>query len=241
MTGIGIQVAGLAKICHLTSYHLGIIFSLAQLSTTTHIVTLFALREFFTQHKLLRNIRVSLMAINAILLLFTASIYLMVIDQYDMPVKCIGFSKSGPKPWAILFLLACLILPSGFGVSGVFFSGFERYKVLQQFWKFAQWMMPVTVVSSCGMFVVLNLETDALGRSPWVRDPPSLMEGTEREWTYGQMFPLLLLFLPLLSALEIYSGMPLRPLSSPKSLTHISCRDTRHSCRQPDRIDHYEY
>ena len=232
VTGIGIQVVGFSKICSLNSYHLNIIFSLAQLSTTTHIFTLVKLREYFKQHKLVRNVRVVLMAVNMALLIASGILGSLVGKRgtgtggpivrnrgssvFCMFISPVSFSLTGMATIYMLFFIAV----GTFSVLGVFFNrlpSLGSLNFLNRFYGgplYAKIIFPSTLISCSGVVFYFSARDADAFRS----DSSKVlyhMEGTEREWTYGQIFPLLLLVLPFLNALEIYNGMsePLRPFS----------------------------
>lgn len=60
--------------------------------------------------------------------------------------------------------------------------------------------------SSFLFFALLIYNAEAVAVGSHFLPAGVVMEGTEREWGYGQILPILLLTLPVLSALEIYNG-----------------------------------
>lgn len=76
---------------------------------------------------------------------------------------------------------------------------------------FGLYSVVVVLISSFGIIGIFMSvsEAMAMGKPSFVQGV--MMEGTEREWGYGQILPMLLLALPVLNALEIYNGRYLTP------------------------------
>lgn len=207
MTGIGIQVAGYSKICTLSYYHLRIVCSLAQLSTVTHIVTLLALREYFIQHKLVRNFRVFFMTVNMILLI--VNMVLVIIGSGGMVTRalCIFFIRTSTDALEILPFCLLSIFPvlGTVALIGVFSRSIPStlFKRLYQFFE-------ILTTLWVGLFLILfSIEIKHAHAMGGLTSHNSIytIEGAEKEWSYGQILPLLLLTLPVFNALEIYCGM----------------------------------
>lgn len=122
VTGLAILISGVSNQYKITNYEFQVILGLAWFSTTTHLATLSALREFFRARKPLCHIRVFGMIMILILLIY--AFFLTNLDSFDetVPIQCVFlYEGNAPPPLAwqdpnwvvgfISFLYAlCLIL-----------------------------------------------------------------------------------------------------------------------------------
>jgi hypothetical protein len=102
VTGLAILISGVSNQYKITNYEFQVILGLAWFSTTTHLATLSALRQFFRARKPLCHIRVFGMIIVLILLIY--AFFLTNFDSFDLtvPIQCM-FSVPGyeapPPVW----------------------------------------------------------------------------------------------------------------------------------------------
>ncbi|KAF1971552.1 hypothetical protein BU23DRAFT_569720 [Bimuria novae-zelandiae CBS 107.79] len=91
VTGLAILIAAVANSCQLTIYEVQIVFSLAWFSATSHITTLIVLREYFFDHKIVRNWRVFAIVAFLVLICFVQTILLLAGIHMDVgrPVQCV--------------------------------------------------------------------------------------------------------------------------------------------------------
>lgn len=125
VTGLAILIAGVSSQHRLSNYEFGVTLGLAWFSTTTHLATLSALREYFRTRKPLCHVRVSGMVVVLMLLIYI--FFLTNLDSFDwtLPVQCV-FSSSdyAPPPLAwhhpiwvlsfVTFLLALFLILKGY-------------------------------------------------------------------------------------------------------------------------------
>lgn len=101
-TGLAMLIAAIANRCQLTLYELKIVYGLAWFSATSHASTLIVLREYFYDHRVVRNIRILGIFAFMSLLSFVHIILLLVsgadIELYGRPIQCIiNGSDRGPE------------------------------------------------------------------------------------------------------------------------------------------------
>ena len=70
ISGLAVLVAGLSLHCSISVYHFSIVKDLGWLSATVHLLTILTLKPFFKSNKVLRNVRLWLVSVNAALLTF---------------------------------------------------------------------------------------------------------------------------------------------------------------------------
>lgn len=97
-TGLAVLIAGVANQCRLSTYEFSIILSLAWFSSTTHLATLDALRDYFVGHGVVRNWRVAGML--TILGLLGYSLFLTILALIglspELPIQCcLSINASG--------------------------------------------------------------------------------------------------------------------------------------------------
>jgi hypothetical protein len=205
LTGIGIQSVGLAKMQSMVPYHFFIIWMLSLLSTATHLSTLLALVNDFKRDWILRWLRQFLMFINLVLSCVFGIFVLMAVMKDlkpTLPIACVWelppHSASSNAAISIAGTIAviagnCLVF--GFGV---WYLHSQKKKWL----KFFQLVgLIILLASGAGAAIRVILLSQAFG-TPSV----PLNDTGEKDWSFGQLLPLLLLLLPLISAIEIYRG-----------------------------------
>jgi hypothetical protein len=82
-TGLAVLIAAIANQCTLSPPEFRIAFSLAWFSTTTHLATLDSLRQYFTKHKTLRNVRIFGMLTFMVLFLYCFIVVLVMENSPD--------------------------------------------------------------------------------------------------------------------------------------------------------------
>jgi hypothetical protein len=206
ITGIGIQCVGLAKIQSMIPYHFFLIWMLSLLSTATHLATLLALVNDFKRDWVLRWLRQFLMLVNFILSCTFGIIVLMVT------------LKNVPQTLAVE---CALLLPGGKppGRSGVSIAGTVAVIVgnivvfaIATWYLHSRTQRGRKILQSVGLLILVGIFAGAATRVVMLSQafgtpPVHLRDSTEHDWSFGQLLPMLLLLLPLLSTVEILRGM----------------------------------
>ncbi|RDL41421.1 Uncharacterized protein BP5553_01400 [Venustampulla echinocandica] len=205
LTGIGIQSVGLAKMHSMVPYHFFIIWMLSLLSTATHIGTLLALVNDFKRDWVLRWLRQFFMFVNLVLSCISGVFVLMAVMRSfpaTLPIACVWQvpSKDAPSNAAISIAGTIAVMA---GQCILFVLGVWYLHVKERKWlKLIQIVGLLVIVGiGAGAAVRVVLLSQAFG-SPSV----PLRDTGEKEWSFGQLLPLLLLLLPLVSAVEISRG-----------------------------------
>ncbi|EAT85390.1 hypothetical protein HBH56_039180 [Parastagonospora nodorum] len=215
LTGIGIQSVGLAKMKTMVPYHFFIIWLLSLLSTATNLVTLLALVNDFKRDWVLRWIRQILMAINMFLGILSGIFILQTVLKNlepRLPIACVweveGRGKSSNAATSVAGTIAVIA-----GQVIVFILS-TLYLHARQYPK---WMKAVQVVCliallamGTGATVRVVMESQAFGSPP---ESVNLVGPSEGKWSFGQLVPLLLLALPIISTVEIMRGETRTPPS----------------------------
>jgi hypothetical protein len=211
ITALGIQVVALMRGCEMSMYHFQIVADLAWLSSVTHVVTVAALRDCFVKERWGSAPRVCLMLGNLGLVGYTSFVaYSYDVADSDLSMSLPCFFKVNPKLNATLLGRWAALMVGAIGthfsiILAMFFLSSpkddeKRKKVL---WKFGAgirtWFVaPIYSIYGIYMAGIGLRHTQALG-APNVR-----IQGSETEWGFGQLLPLLLLVLPLFAGWEAF-------------------------------------
>lgn len=208
ITGIGIQSLALAKMDSMIPYHFFIVWMLSLLSTATHSSALLALVGDFKRDWVLRWLRQGLMAVNLILSSVMGILVLLTVMKDlrpTLPIGCAfvadpatggqdanrGLSTAGTiaviAANAIVFALA------------VWYLHLHRMRAWLKFMQIGGLLL--LFASGVGAAIRTIMISQAFG-NPNV----PLTGSSEGDWSFGQLVPLLLLILPLVSAVEIMRG-----------------------------------
>jgi hypothetical protein len=256
VTGTAILAVGIYRLPpshgQISFYHFTILADLAWFSSNTHQLAVMVLREYFQNNDALRIWRIIGMLTMGLLLLVVTGFTSVVpqSENYSCPAQCVilDFDFSGGlrgRPLALM-LISVIFLIWGYSVAlSPFFS------VTRNFWDVEQWSNTqrrpcetfrrvakpvIRVIGSEGFKIIFSTLFFALGIYELFSDraygEQQLAEDqSEDQWSFGQILPLALLALPLLTALEVYYGVCQCTFSG---LT-LSCRRSnskRHSKRQ---------
>jgi hypothetical protein len=205
ITGIGIQSVGLAKMRSLVPYHFFIIWMLSLLSTATHIGTLLALVNDFKRDWVLRWLRQFFMFVNLVLSC-VSGVFVLMAAMKDLkptlPIACVWqVSSTGAPSNAGISIAGTIAVIAG---QCIFFAVGVWYLHIKE----RQW---VTLIQTVGLVVLVAIGAGAAIRVVLLSQAfgkPSLplADTGEKDWSFGQLLPLLLLLLPLVSAVEIMRG-----------------------------------
>ncbi|KAB5566937.1 hypothetical protein GE09DRAFT_750856 [Coniochaeta sp. 2T2.1] len=217
MTGIGIQAVGLAKSDSIAPYHFFLIWLLSLMSAATHNAALLALAGDFRRDWVLRWVRQGLMGVNLVL---SCVLGVFVLKSKieglpgTMPIACAwrmssaerggggGGGGGGSAPDVGGAYVATILTIAGnvavFGLA----TWYLHTRVGTRFFRTIQIVgLGLMAASSVGAAIRAFLLSQAFGKPDVaIRD-----EG-EKDWSFGQVLGLLLLVLPLVSAVEIYRG-----------------------------------
>ncbi|KAF2266806.1 hypothetical protein CC78DRAFT_531251 [Lojkania enalia] len=208
LTGIGIQSIGLAKMNTMVPYHFFIVWLLSLLSTATNLVTLLALVNDFKRDWVLRWLRQFLMFINLILGCITGIFVLQSVMKNlepRLPIGCVWeVQDRGTPSNAALSVTGTIAVIAGNAIVFVLSTWYLHAR------KNPRWIKSVQVV---GLVILVAMGIGATIRviqvSQAFGSPPESVHlvGTgEKDWSFGQLLPLLLLSLPLISTVEIVRG-----------------------------------
>ena len=211
ITGIGIQSVALAKMKSMVPYHFFIVWMLSLLSTATHIGTLLALVNDFKRDWVLRWLRQFFMFVNLALSMVSGIFILESVMkdlQPTLPIACVwevqphsAASNAGISVTGTIAVMAGNLI---FFALGVWYFHVKDPKWL----KIVQIVgLLVLIAIGAGAAIRVMLLSQAFG-SPSVK----LADTGEKDWSFGQLLPLLLLLLPLVSAIEIIRGKSLKTL-----------------------------
>ncbi|KAI8936525.1 hypothetical protein NX059_006929 [Plenodomus lindquistii] len=215
LTGIGIQSVGLAKMKTMVPYHFFIIWLLSLLSTATNLATLLALVNDFKRDWVLRWIRQLLMLVNMFLGILSGVFILQTVlknMEPRLPIACVWeVSSRGSSSNAALSIAGTIAVIVAQVVTFALATWYLHNK------SNPKWLKSVQVVGliAClamgvGATVRVVLESQAFGSPPSVINLQGPSEGS---WSFGQLLPLLLLALPVISTVEIMRGETVMPRS----------------------------
>jgi hypothetical protein len=189
----------------MTSYHFFIIWMLSLLATSTHLATLLALVNDFKRDWVLRWLRQFLMLLNlALSSVFGILILMAVLKDMPatLPMACVwSLTPHPPASNAAVSIAGTIAVVAGNGIVfalGVWYMHSRRQKWLNLFQVGGLLLL---MASATGAAVRTLLLSQAFG-TPSV----ALVGVGESEWSFGQLLPVLLLLLPLVSAIEIVRG-----------------------------------
>lgn len=187
-------------------YHFFIIWMLSLLSAATHLSTLLALVNDFKRDWVLRWLRQFLMFVNLVLStvfgIFVLEATMKSLDP-TLAVACVwevdGKGAPSNAALSVTGTIAVIVVNAMVFFLGVWYlhsKGKRWIKVAQAL----GWLALIAIAVGATVRVVTL--SQAFGNpSPTVLTGPS-----EADWSFGQLLPLLLLLLPLLSAIEIIRG-----------------------------------
>ncbi|KAL6703998.1 hypothetical protein ACN47E_008849 [Coniothyrium glycines] len=215
LTGIGIQSVGLAKMNTMVPYHFFIIWLLSLLSTATNLATLLALVNDFKRDWVIRWIRQILMLVNMFLGILSGIFILQTVLKNlepRLPIGCVWEVESrGSSSNAALSIAGTIAVIAGQVITFILATWYLHNRANPAWLKTVQ----VAGLVACfamgvGATVRVVLESQAFGSPP---KSLNLQGPSEGSWSFGQLLPLLLLALPLMSMLEIMRGETRTPPS----------------------------
>ncbi|KAL1607772.1 hypothetical protein SLS60_002708 [Paraconiothyrium brasiliense] len=208
ITGIGIQSIGLAKMNTMVPYHFFIIWLLSLLSTATNLATLLALVNDFKRDWVLRWLRQFFMLVN-MLLGVLSGIFILQSVMKDLeprlPIACVWEVEKKPASSnAALSIAGTIAVIAGQVVVFVCSTLYLHTRTNPTWMKSVQVVGLVIVIAmGVGATVRVVMVSQAFGTEP---DGVNLVGSSEKDWSYGQLLPLLLLAMPLISLIEVMRG-----------------------------------
>ncbi|KAM3470025.1 hypothetical protein MY5147_006658 [Beauveria neobassiana] len=198
--GIGVQSVALAKMGSLVPYHFFLVWMLSLLSMATHNATLLALVGDYRRDWVLRWLRQLLMFVNLALSSVSGVFVLQVVSRgmsfSTLPVACPPPGADG----ALSYVGTVAVLAGNLVIFGL--ATWYLHSRQQRWYKTVQVAgLLVMAAVAVGATVRVVLLSSAFGK-PSV----TLADEDEKSWSFGQLLSMLLLVLPLISAVEIYRG-----------------------------------
>jgi hypothetical protein len=217
LAGIGIQSVGLAKIDTMIPYHFFIIWMLSLLAMATHLASLLALVGDFRRDWVLRWMRQGFMFLNLVLSCIIG-VYVLRGVLRDMPqtlpVGCVW------QDWpAVNQTTAAVSGTTGqvangplsiAGTIGVIAGATILFALASWFLhsRLSKWRRTVQLVGLMFLMAVAagaTIRVVTLSQAFGKPSAPLADEG-EKEWSFGQLVPMLMIILPFISAVEILRG-----------------------------------
>lgn len=212
LTGIGMQFTALIDHCTLSIYHFLIAVSLALMSTITHLMTMVALRQYFTEHPLSSIPRIVLIVFNVGLFCYEA----FVADGLGFNNNVGDISQSlacyyqGNRPslkngsfryqWITIMVLIIAIHAT------MLYNVFQTGKRMNRWWK--RWLLRIPVALAW-IYCIFALVVNSINVFPYTQALGTAsvnISGSENSWDFGQLLPVLLLAIPLLAGWEAACG-----------------------------------
>lgn len=216
ITGIGILSLGLWDLHNLTLYHFYILWALSILSTITHSSAICALANEFKIDWVVRWIQQFFVLVN--FLLFLACTYflfqaecrvshqpsLSIDSALKLPLRPFCGQETGKNIlnfFKILYIMLAFILHvCCLKISRINLKSYKDHRNSILFCKIFFSVLYIFVA----FFVIRSVVTQS-----YAFGSPSVVfsDTKEKEWDFGQILPVLLLILPLISAIESYRGV----------------------------------
>jgi hypothetical protein len=196
-------------------YHFFIIWLLSLLSTATNLVTLLALVNDFKRDWVLRWIRQILMLVNMFLGILSGIFILQTVLkdlEPRLPIGCVWEVESrGKASNAALSVAGTIAVIAGQVIVFIFSTWYLHNRSNPKWLKSVQVIgLIVLLAMGIGATVRVVMESQAFGNPP---ASLNLVGPSEGNWSFGQLLPLLLLTLPIISTVEIMRGETRTPPS----------------------------
>jgi hypothetical protein len=227
LTGIAIQFTALLQQCHISIYHFQVVTKLAFLTTVTHLLTLITLRNYFVKNRWINLPRVISMVGNLALLGYTSFItysYDLTDNKLDISssLACYFQDKRPPIKAAFGTKWSFLINGAIGGHITIIFAMYflsstpsseDRNKGTLEKLKWMGALFRTWVIAPAYAIYGVYMASTALQKTQALGTPSVRIDGSEREWGFGQFLPVLLLALPLFAGWESFWGISVFPFS----------------------------
>ncbi|KAF1930939.1 uncharacterized protein M421DRAFT_57284 [Didymella exigua CBS 183.55] len=215
VTGIGIQSIGLAKMRYMVPYHFFIIWLLSLLSTATNLATLLALVNDFKRDWVLRWLRQFFMLVNLFLGILSGIFILQSVMKNlepRLPIACVWeVGSRGHSSNAALSIAGTIAIIAAQVIVFILSTWYLHNRANPAWLKSVQVVgLVALLVMGVGATVRVIMESQAFGSPPKALN---LQGPSEKSWSYGQLLPLLLLVMPIISTIEVVRGETRMPPS----------------------------
>lgn len=211
LTGLAIQFTGLLKHCEMRVYHWRIITELAFLTTVTHLLTVVALRNYFVKYRWINLPRIFFMLANLGLLGYTSYIsYSYEFAGLDLSTELACFFQ-GNRPevksafgtkWTGLVIGA--IGGHATVILAMYFLKEPEKGGKKEWWYYIGAAFRTWFVAPIYAIYGIYMAGDGLQYTQALGTPNVTIDGSEREWSFGQFLPVLLLALPIFAGWESF-------------------------------------
>jgi hypothetical protein len=196
-------------------YHFFIIWLLSLLSTATNLATLLALVNDFKRDWVLRWIRQLLMLLNMFLGILSGIFILQTVlknMEPRLPIGCVWQVENKPASGnAALSIAGTIAVIAGQVIVFILSTWYLHARTHPRWMQTVQVIcLAVLLAMGVGATVRVVIESQAFGSPP---QGLNLQGPSEGNWSFGQLLPLLLLALPLISTVEIMRGETRVPTS----------------------------
>jgi magnesium-transporting ATPase (P-type) len=211
--------------CKITIYHFWIAINLAYLSTITHLLTMVALKSYFIEHRLSSVPRLILIGFNVGLFCYGAFVLdglsYGALNHPSDATQLLACYYQGNRPslnnssfaghWFTIILIVIIIHAT---VLWYMFNGVERTHKARSRCRRCLSRLPILLVVfyivfafvwTMAVFPILKY-TEAIGSPSNADITMDDSCGSEKEWGFGQILPILLLALPALAGWETAFG-----------------------------------
>ncbi|KAJ4301823.1 hypothetical protein N0V90_003919 [Kalmusia sp. IMI 367209] len=217
ITGIGIQSVGLAKMKNMVPYHFFIIWLLSLLSTATNLATLLALVNDFKRDWVLRWLRQFFMLVNMLLGVLSGIFILQTVMKNlepRLPIACVwevDKRETSSSSKAALSIVGTIAVIAGQVLVFVLSTLYLHTRTNPRWMKSLQAVgLVILFAMGVGATARVIMVSQAFGNVP---EGVNLEGPSESSWSYGQLLPVLLLGMPLISLLEVIRGETRTPPS----------------------------
>jgi hypothetical protein len=215
VTGLAIQFTALVKHCDMTIYHFRVVTELAFLTTITHLLTVVALRNYFVKNKWINLPRIFFMLANLGLLGYTSFVsysYDLVNEgSLDTSMSLACFYRSERPRFGAAFggkwaaLLICAIGGHVTIILAMYWldePGAAQTK--RAWWYYVGAGLRTWVVAPAYSLYGIWMAGDGLQHTQALGRASVTIDGSERQWSFGQFLPILLLALPVFAGWESF-------------------------------------
>ena len=227
-TGMAVVISAFSRHCQISYVSFGIATQLAWCSCITHLVTLASLRTYLDENGRTKRLRISLVAVMFVLLLATV-IYLSSADPAVPVDQTLLQCSTHTASFAVFSNVLSVVISNTSGIrelvpkwrasvfdeSGISIDAPER---VREFWK--QGPYHNTMSSRAFREISFVVIVDQYSSSMWSRLMAILLTSAyqvfaivwrallhhKNEWGFGQIMPVILIALPVVSAIEGYWG-----------------------------------
>jgi hypothetical protein len=217
LTGLAMQISVFLLHCTLSIYYFWIAVNLAYLSTIAHLLTMVALKSYFIEHWVRSIPRLVFLILNIGLFCYEVFVlygldYLKPSTDKTQKLACY-YQHNRPSLKNSTFsaywftIIACVIFKHVI-IFWHIFKDIWRGRKARSMYEIWLSQLPIVLVVFYISFAFISAvpvlrETEAMGTPPITIDNTSV---NEKDWTFGQLLPVLLLAAPALAGWETICG-----------------------------------